>query len=272
MHLSKTPGDTTESERNLLCQLKIVQDYPGNVVFVPGNHDWDEGKAGGLKTIKTEQQYIEDYRSKMYPDVKKIPILFKPTAGKPGPESYLISPGIRMIALDTQWFLHFYKKDNLKDKTRKQTAEAFYNGLDSLLNYCQTHNEKALLVYHHPLFTNGGHGARKQPLRFLINYTPFQLLGLIGGNRYFVQDIPQPRFKKMRNRMLAIMGKYKGVINASGHEHYLQHYTHGDDHFIVSGSGSKLSHKKVDIYKEDFLKTSNPALPSLCFMLMAAPK
>jgi hypothetical protein len=65
--------------------------------------------------------------------------------------------------------------------------------------------------------------------------------------------------------MLDIMAKYKGVINASGHEHYLQHYTNGDDHFIVSGSGSKLSHKKVDIYKEDFFEDQQPGFAKLMF-------
>ena len=265
LHLSKKAGDTTESERNLLCQLKVVNDYTGNVYFVPGNHDWDEGKAGGLKCINTEKKYINDYLYAQSTAANRTTGGYVPMPGVPGPQSLLLAPGIRMIALDTQWFLHFYKKDNAPGKTRKQTAEAFFNGLDSLLNYCQTHNEKALVVYHHPLFTNGGHGARKQPLRFLINYTPFQLLGLIGGNRWLVQDIPQPRFKKMRTRMLDIMAKYKGVINASGHEHYLQHYTNGDDHFIVSGSGSKLSHKKVDIYKEDFFEDQQPGFAKLMF-------
>ena len=265
LHLSKTKGDTTESERNLLCQLKVVSDFAGNVYFVPGNHDWDEGKAGGLKCINTEKKYINDYLYAQSTAANRTTGGYMPTPGVPGPQSVLLAPGVRMIALDTHWFLHFHKKDNNPGKNRKQTADAFYNGLDSLLNYCQTHNEKALVVYHHPLFTNGGHGAPKQPLRFLINYTPFQLLGLIGGNRWLVQDIPQPRFKKMRNRMLAVMAKYKGVINASGHEHYLQHYTNGDDHFIVSGSGSKLSHKKVNKYTEDFFEDQQPGFAKLMF-------
>lgn len=265
LHLSKTPGDTTESERNLLCQLGVVKDYPGNVFFVPGNHDWDEGKAGGLKAVNAEKKYIDTYLATQSVAANKATGGYLPKPGLPGPESFLLAPGVRMICLDTQWFLHFYKKDKLNGKTRKQTAEAFYHNLDSILNYCQTHNERAMVAYHHPLFTNGGHGAAKQPLRFLVNCTPLQVLGLIGGNRYFVQDIPQPRFKRMRKQMLAIMAKYKGVINVSGHEHYLQHFQDGDDYFIVSGSGSKLSHRKIKKYKELFYEDQQPGFAKLMF-------
>ncbi|PCJ83698.1 MAG: hypothetical protein COA57_10605, partial [Flavobacteriales bacterium] len=36
------------SEKKLLTQLSLLDKYKGNVFFVPGNHDWKSGKAGGL--------------------------------------------------------------------------------------------------------------------------------------------------------------------------------------------------------------------------------
>lgn len=256
LHLSKKQGDTTESERNLLCQLKIVEDYQGQVFFVPGNHDWNAGNWGGLKIVKAQEKYVESYPAKgpqISTDPNNRKIQFSPTAGLPGPESYSPVKGLRYVFIDTQWFLHFHKKDKLPGKSKKETAKQFYHRLDSTLNAASNAGERVIVLYHHPLFTNGGHGTGKEPLRFLVNYTPFQLLlGLPGGNRLLVQDIPQPRFKRMRKKMLDIEAKYQGIINASGHEHYLQFFQHGDDHFIVSGSGSKLSHKKIDKYPELF--------------------
>lgn len=256
LHLSKTKGVTTESERNLLCQLKIVQQHSGPVFFVPGNHDWNAGNWGGLKSVKAQESYVENYKNQgpqLSTDPNGNKIQFSPTAGLPGPESYSPVKGLRYVFIDTQWFLHFHKKDKLPGKTKKQTARIFYHKLDSTLAAATAANERVVLYYHHPLFTNGGHGTAKQPWRFLINYTPLQLImGLPGGNRLMVQDIPQPRFKRMRKQLLAIEAKYKGVVNASGHEHYLQFFEDGDDHFIVSGSGSKLSHKKIDKYPELF--------------------
>lgn len=269
LHLSKTKGDTTESERNLLCQLSIINNHPGYVFFVPGNHDWDEGLPGGLKAVKEEEKYVETYSYSN--GVKKLDnetpatLQFAPTAGLPGPESFSPVKGLRYIFIDTQWFLHFHKKDKLPGKTKKQTADIFFNRLDSMLNASKMANERVLLLYHHPLFTNGGHGTAKQPLRFLINCTPLQLLGLLGGNRFFVQDISQPRFKRMRKRFLAIEGKYTGLLNASGHEHYLQLFKHQNNHYVVSGSGSKLSHKKTNKYPELFKEDQQPGFVKLLY-------
>jgi hypothetical protein len=270
LHLSKKAGDTTTSERNLVCQLEVVKNYKGNVIFVPGNHDWDAGKWGGLKAIKTQEDYVEGYRLRTQSSTAsaQTPIMFSPKAGLPGPESFVASPGLRFVFFDTQWFLQpmlFHKVDKLPGKSRRETADIFFNQLDSLLAYSQKNNERVMLFYHHPMYTNGGHGAAKQPLRFLVNYTPLQVLGLIGGNRYFMQDIPQPRFKRMRNRLLAIENKYKGIINASGHEHYMQLFQYDGNHYIVSGSGSKLSHKKIDKYKEAFSEDKQPGFAKVMY-------
>jgi hypothetical protein len=87
----------------------------------------------------------------------------------------------------------------------------------------------------------GHHGKPKQPLRFLINCTPLQVFGLLGLNRMLVQDIHQPRYRRMKNRILSVLDKYPNTVYVSGHEHNLQHFIHNKNHFLVSGSGSKQS-------------------------------
>jgi hypothetical protein len=151
----------------------------------------------------------------------------------------MLSKKLRLIIIDTQWFLHFYKKG--KEGTKKHTKELFYTRLDSLLAFAKNNNEQVIIAAHHPLYSNGSHSRAKQPLRFLINRTPLQLFGLMGVNRLYSQDIDQPRYKKMRKRMLDVFSKYDNITFVSGHEHNLQCFKENKNRYVVSGSGSKLS-------------------------------
>lgn len=229
-----------ESELHLESQLQILKEYKGRVCFVPGNHDWDGQKASGLKILKNEELYIKEYLSKNS-NIANKPTVFLPENGLPGPETILLNPHLRLILIDTQWFLHFYKKNVVGSK--KQTKELFYKHLDSLLNLAEKNNEQVVIAAHHPLYSNGKHSKSKQPLRFLLNYTPFQFFGLMGLNRLYSQDMQQPRYKKMRKKLLFTISNYSNIIYASGHDHNLQCFQKGEGNnkFIVSGAGSKLS-------------------------------
>lgn len=126
--------------------------------------------------------------------------------------------------------------------SKKQTKEFFYKRLDSLLSVAKTNGEQVIIAAHHPIYTNGQHGKRKQPFRFFVNCTPFQLFGLMGINRLYSQDLSQPRYKKMRKQLLGIFAKYDNIVFASGHEHNLQCFKEKGNRYVVSGSGSKRSH------------------------------
>src|SRR5438270_3656855 len=45
-------------------QIIIANSNPGNVYFIPGNHDWNNGDPGGWESIKREQVYIDEYGNK----------------------------------------------------------------------------------------------------------------------------------------------------------------------------------------------------------------
>ena len=127
------------------------------------------------------------------------------------------------------------------------------------MNLAKQNNEQVIITAHHPLFTNGQHSKSKQPMRFLINYTPLQLFGSLGLNRLLSQDMAQPRYKKMRKMMLRAFDQYGNIIYASGHEHNLQCFKEGPNKYIVSGAGSKLStlrkNKKFDSVFQDDTKS-----------------
>ncbi|HLC82933.1 MAG TPA: metallophosphoesterase [Bacteroidia bacterium] len=228
-----------ESVLHLESQLQILKDYKGSVFFIPGNHDWQAQKRNGLSILKDQEVYVEDYLKKNSTVSNKENTTFLPKNGLPGPETVMLADHLRLIIIDTQWFLHFYKKNTIGSK--KNTKKIFYKRLDSLLVFAKANNEQVIIAGHHPIFSNGQHGRPKQPLRFSINCTPLQLFGLLGLNRLYSQDLSGPRYRRMRKKMLSSFNKYDNIVYASGHEHNLQCFKNKGNRFIVSGSGSKRS-------------------------------
>ena len=236
-------GLVTESHNSCMhleSQLQILQEYKGQIYFIPGNHDWDAQRRNGLQALACQQSYVEDYLKFHTAAANRNAYSFLPRNGLPGPETVMLSEYLRLVALDTQWFLHYYRKNTIGSK--KHTRELFYARFDSLLNYASQHQEQVLVAAHHPMYTNGEHSRRLQPLRFLVNYTPFQLFGVMGLNRLLMQDLAQPRYRKMRKQLLNSLDKYDNIVYASGHEHNLQCFKEKGKRYIVSGSGSKRSH------------------------------
>jgi hypothetical protein len=226
-----------DSEAHLDSQLKMLEGYTGQAYFIPGNHDWDGQKRDGRKVLANQEAYVTKYLASS--SLKNKGAVFQPAGGLPGPASVMLKDGLRLIMIDTQWFLHLYKRNSVVSK--KHTKEMFYKSLDSLLKYSQEHQEQVIIAAHHPLYSNGQHSRARQPMRFLVNWTPLQLFGLCGLDRLYSQDLCQPRYRRMSKKMLGVMDKYKGIIYASGHEHNTQLLRIGGNRYVVSGNGSKLS-------------------------------
>lgn len=235
------------SRKRLLSQLKILKEYRGNVFFIPGNHDWKAGRYKGLKTIKDEAEFVKTYLKENTGVKNKHALTFLPENGFPGPESQKLAEKLRLIIIDTQWWLHFYPVG--KNGTRKHTKEEFFIKLDSLLQLAKLNNEQVIIAGHHPLYSNGSHSKSRQPWRFIINYTPFQVFGMMGMNKFLVQDIPEIRYARMRKKLLEVIDKHNNIIYAAGHEHNLQYFKENNNRYIVSGAGSKKSEIKQDKYK-----------------------
>ena len=89
-----------EDEKRIDAQIDIVKDFKGNITFIPGNHDWQKGGKDGFQFIKRQEDYIQD----------KLGKVFDPSDGCPGPKDIEISKELSLIIIDTQWWLHQYKK------------------------------------------------------------------------------------------------------------------------------------------------------------------
>src|SRR5579862_3960166 len=86
-----------EAERRLTAQVVAAESSHATTIFIPGNHDWDAERADGWTAVRREAAYIRA--------ISHNTVRFLPQNGCPGPA--LLDPGsrVRLLLLDTQWWL-----------------------------------------------------------------------------------------------------------------------------------------------------------------------
>lgn len=233
-----------EAERRITEQLKMVKNYRGRVVFLPGNHDWENSGPEGLQQVQEEERFIESYLASNE--------VFLPGNACPGPAVVELDEERVMLILDTQWWLHGHTRTAEPNPCTVETDSAFLHAVQAALT---KHSGRQIIVCaHHPMISNGNHGGYYSwknhlfPLTMLKKnlYFPIPVLGTMGvGYRKYrgsVQDIPHPRYRALRNSLMDIFAGYPNLIYAAGHEHNLQYHHHESQHYIVSGAGTKTTY------------------------------
>lgn len=236
------------AEEDLLVLLKLVEEYEGRIVFIPGNHDWAKGKSNGLMHVKEQRDFIEDHL-----DRKKV---FLPKKGRPGPVDIELTEDIVLIIVDSQWWFHEYEKNY--DELEKE-ADLFLE-IHALLK--EHKNKKVIFATHHPLFSVGKHGGH-----FPLTYNLFPLLELnkkmyipLPGFIYTAyrkffghrQDLAHPQYKIFKHSLLGVFQEFPNIIYACGHDHSLQYVQNRNIHHIVSGAGGEATHVARKKRKVDF--------------------
>ena len=232
-----------EAATRLTPQLTVVKDAGAHGLFIPGNHDWARGKAEGYSALLAQEKFINDALAGEQN--------FLPPGGSPGPvaiELPKVNPVVRLIVLDTQWWLHPHEKP-------QKSSETVIEELIALLNT----ELPVIVVGHHPLQSYGPHGgffdwkAHLFPARLMKKWLwiPTPIIGSVypytRKHLYKLeQDIGSARNKNMVAQLNRAFSKRKSspqgpplLIYASGHEHSLQ-VLKGDtvDYLLVSGSAA----------------------------------
>ena len=237
--------DRTLSEERLRAQMNAVKSFKGRIVFIPGNRDWNNAKSGGLEALARAEEFIESYLDRGN--------VFRPDNGFPGPDEIKLTNRVKLIVLDTEWWL-----------TRFERGEGEYNDFDIeedgdfliALDEVVKRNRKddLLVVGHHPIYSNGRHAGRFPPKAHLFPltelyenaYVPFPIVGTLAllyfryaGSR---QDLTNRRYRALTNALLRVFGEHESIIYAAGHEHNFQYFNGVSHDFIVSGGGSKTTY------------------------------
>lgn len=245
-------GDVTrpEAEKRIIASLEIVKNYPGKVVWIPGNHDWDESGKRGLDFIINEQDFISGYMGR--DDV------FFPSDGCPGPVEVNLNQNEVLILLDTQWFLHPWEKPQGAGSCGFKNVSDIFQQLDDIM---ERNKHKIIMVAaHHPMYTYGRHNGYSTwktnifPLTDLNKDLYIPLPGLAQVYTAYrriigsLQDTHNPEYQQMQQQITRVLRKYPNTLYLNGHEHVLQYVYRDSVHYITSGAGSKSSALRAGKY------------------------
>lgn len=228
-----------DAETRLNAQIRVAESGAA-VRFVAGNHDWNRGHRGGLAAVRRQHEYIANVAKESGVDVAMLP-----QGGCPGPAVIDIGSNLRLLFIDSQFWLH-----TADDLDGNQCSPAKKDAAVAAIREQIRTSRNVVLLAHHPLRTGGPHGGyfsiRQHvfPLTELHRslYVPLPLIGSLYPLARWMgissQDVHSRRYAALiRDMREATRGS--SVIWAAGHEHNLQRIDGGDDFplVVVSGNG-----------------------------------
>src|SRR4051812_47428754 len=129
-------------------QISLVKGKKGKAFFIPGNHDWRNGKMGGWEQVMNEVDYINSLEQK---NVQAWPL-----NGCPGPIPIELSDKVVVVLIDSQWFLFLHDKPGPGSNCDAKTIDEFGVELQEIA--AEHPNQMLIVATHHPLYSYGIHG------------------------------------------------------------------------------------------------------------------
>jgi hypothetical protein len=212
-----------EGERRLAAQADAALGAGARVLFLPGNHDWDGMRRGGLEAVLRQERFLAGRSPRL---------LYAPGGGCPGPLLLPTPSGVTLAVLDTQWWLQHEgprPEGPASPCAAKDAGEAV-----AQLRLAAGQGPIALLT-HHPLASGGPHGERmrdwKAHLFPLRDAHPALWIPVPGLGSAWVayrdgkgtgQDFASRRYRKLRSDLVEALDGRPALFQASGHDHSLQ--------------------------------------------------
>ena len=234
------------AEGQLDAQLDIVKDYPGRIIFIPGEEDW---KRYGLKGVRRQEKYIEKALNKGIEDDEDWDNYFFPDDGCSGPEVVDINDQLIVVIVDSQWYLADWDEEpEINDGCELKSRKDFAFHFEEIVR--KYRNKNVVVAMHHPMYSYGPRGgfftAKDHLFPITKNeknlYIPLPVLGSVSalyrstiGNR---GDLGHRQYKALNDAVMAGATKNGSFIFVSGHEQGMQYINEERQHFIISGSGA----------------------------------
>jgi hypothetical protein len=230
---SVEPGEPNYADalRRLNAQIRAVPSGATGI-FVPGNHDWSDGGQGGFFGAETAADglYIVRRQAMLVDRLPRNPganLMVLPRDGCPGPV-VVDKERVRLVLLDTQWWLHNYiVRDSISDArcTTHTVAQVTQAIRDSLRT---AHPDQSVIVAgHHPLRTSGPHGGYCGAFALFRQWANTS------------QDIFGKSYTMLRDSLNSALSSRPPLMYAGGHDHSLQVMRgRTSSYVVVSGAGS----------------------------------
>ena len=200
--------------------IAALQGVEGDVVVVPGDRDWALGEDG----VKRLEDLLDDAFGT---DV------LTPGDQSGGPREDKLAEGLRLVALDTAWWLlddDGRPEGEAEDQDIRAPSDVA-RVLEQII--IDREDDRIVIVAHHPLISRGSYaGYRGDPVTGLISRT----LGT--GD----QDLSSPRYRQLRAGLGPIAATHDRLVWAASHDRILQTYedvisTLRQQTHLVSGTG-----------------------------------
>jgi hypothetical protein len=230
-----------EAERHLAAQVEVITSSGSSGYLVPGNHDWGKQGVDGWEAVRRQEAFVDS--------VSGGKVLLQPGGGCPGPSVVDIGTRLRLVLLDTQWWLQPGPKP--RDPDSSCTADAEAEIVDSLQAALMGASGRlVVLTEHHPLRSGGAHGGHFDwkdhlfPLRTIKPWLwiPLPLIGSLypAARQQGIssQDIPSRAYQRLIAAFRRALAAAPPALYAAGHEHNLQVLSGGPARLeLVSGTG-----------------------------------
>ncbi|MEZ4963267.1 MAG: hypothetical protein R2830_25825 [Saprospiraceae bacterium] len=235
-----------KAEAHLQNLLGLTEGFKGKTYFMAGEKDWNNGKTDGRDAVRWQEDYVEDRLGGK---------TFMPGKGCGEPEKEKLHDDLRLLFIDSQWWLEDWEKVNgINRKCDISDRLAMLQEVEDVLK--KYDKERVILFMHHPIYSNGLHGGSFSWKHHLFPLTlwnknawlPLPGLGTLavlarqmGASR---QDATHFRYQRMKQELLKIAEKTpknQSLIFVGAHEHSLQYFEDPNKRmqFVVSGSAGK---------------------------------
>ncbi|SFC84116.1 Calcineurin-like phosphoesterase [Flexibacter flexilis DSM 6793] len=230
-------------------QISLLQHFKGNIFFLSGNHDWNKGKPNGGEYLLRQEQYYQERLRRLN--------IFKPHLNELGPEEIWLTDDILLLVINTQWWV---QKEGTRPvssaySSRAENKNDFARLLKNIL--IKNRDKKILIVGHHPLYSNALHAGKFTPKQHVFPltaihkslYFPLPIAGSLYPLYRKVfgakEDMAHPRYRSLRETLLSVLKEERNnIVYVAGHEHNLQYFNRHNNHYVVSGSASKIAFVK----------------------------
>jgi len=220
--------------RRLDSQIRAVPSGATGI-FVPGNHDWADGGQGGFFGAATAADGLYVVRRqavliRQRPKNAGATVTMMPTGGCPGPV-VVDRQRVRLILLDTQWWLHNYiVRDALSDDRENgcstHTIGEVTQALRDSLRTARP-GQSVIVAAHHPMITGGPHGGYCGAFALFRRWANTS------------QDLFGKSYTQLRDSVNRALATRPPLIYAAGHDHSLQVLRGRNSKYaLVSGAGS----------------------------------
>ena len=217
-----------EAQRIIDEQVDAAREAWVRSVFIPGNHDWEAGGETGWRTVFRQGQHI-DRRGEGR-------VVMLPKNGCPGPAVIDLGERMRVIFLDTQWWLQARGPKPQPADTEYCAVATTPGVVDSMRKLLRTAGPRATVVTgHHPMVSASVHGGYFDWPSYLFFPIP-----LARKNGWFApQDVSSARYRELRSVIAQMFRPTQPLLYAAGHDHNLQilQGANGAKNLAVSGAG-----------------------------------